>query len=259
MVAIAIENGPGMRSREVFPLQACSGKFLLHCLHELVDEVEVSLPGDSLMTPSEVLRIVQPLRVVGSHIQHDRQCSFRTNAADQRVQRELADGDAESACALVTDAQNALAVGHNNYINVLIRAISQQLGDRIAERIRDEQPARPSIDVAELLTRQRNGWRVNDRRHFFDVVEKKSVEEDLVRVLQSAQVDMPLQVVVFSLVSLIGADDLLVKGLDMRRKKPVQAKFCALLFRESCAFVQTLPIEEIHAARNIRPTCWRDG
>ena len=83
--------------------------------------------------------------------------------------------------------------------------------------------------MAELLTRQRNRWRVNNRRHFFNVVEKKPVKEDLVRVLQGAQVDMPLQVVVFSLVGLISADDLLIKRLDLRRKKPVQAKFRALL------------------------------
>ena len=61
-----------MRSREIFPLQACSGKLLLHRLHELIYEVEVSLPSDSFMTPAEVFGIVEPFRVVGSHIQHDR-------------------------------------------------------------------------------------------------------------------------------------------------------------------------------------------
>ena len=114
---------------------------------------------------------------------------------------------------------------------------------------------RPSIDVAELLTCQRNDWRVDHRCHFFDVVEQKAVEEDFVRVLQSTQVDMPLEVVVLSLVSLIGAGDLLVKGFNMRRKEPMQAKFCAFLFGESCAFVQIVPVEKIRAVRNIRRSC----
>src|SRR5208283_3765608 len=127
-----------MRSCEVFPLQAGCRKLLFHRLHKLIDEVEVSLPSDSFMTPSKVLRIVQSLWVVGPHIQHDRQCSFRTNATNQCVQGKFADWNAESTCALVTDAQNALAVSHDNYINVLIRAIPKQLGDRIPERIRDE-------------------------------------------------------------------------------------------------------------------------
>ena len=114
-----------MRSREIFPLQAGSGKLLLHCLHELINEVEVILTGDPFMTPAEVFRIVEPLGVVRSDIQDDRQRSRRMDATDQRVERELPDRDAESARALIADAQNALAVGYDDDVDVLIRAISQ--------------------------------------------------------------------------------------------------------------------------------------
>ena len=176
------------------------------------------------------------------------------DAANQRVEGELPDRDAEAARALIADAQNALAVGHDDDVDVLIRTVSQECVDGVAERIGNEQSARPPVDVAELLTRQRDHGRVDHRRHFRNVVEKKPVKEDLVGVLQGAQVDVPLQVVVFSLVSLISAHDLLVQRLDLRRQKPVQAKLGALRVAERRTFVQQRAIEEIHPARGIGDT-----
>ncbi len=92
--------------------------------------------------------------------------------------------------------------------------------------------------MAKLFNRRRNRWRVDQRRHFFDVVDEKSVKESLVGVLQSSQVDMPLEIIVFFLKSLVSADHLLVKGFYVWWQKPLQAKSCPLLLRESSAFVQ---------------------
>jgi len=125
----------------------------------------------------------------------------------------------------------------------------------VASRVRNKQAARSAIAVTELLARQRDCWRVNNWRHFLDVIEKKRVEEYLVRVLQSSQVNVPLEVVVFSLVSLVSTYDLLVECLYVRRKKTEQTKKCALFLGESCAFIQQRCIEQIHPARNPR----RDG
>jgi hypothetical protein len=47
---------------------------------------------------------------------------------------------------------------------------------------------------------------------------------------------------------------LLIKPLDLRWEKPVQAKLASFVFRERRAFVQPWAVEEIHPARNIRPT-----
>src|ERR1700757_4065339 len=137
------------------------------------------------MTPAEVLRIIQSLLIISAHIQDDRQRSFRTNPTNARVERELANRDAEPACALITDAQNAFAIGYHDYIEILIRAISQKLRDGVAQRVWNEQSARPAIDVAELFNRHRNRWRVNQRCHFFDVVDEESVKKNLVGVLES--------------------------------------------------------------------------
>ena len=77
------------------------------------------------MTPAKVLGIVEPFGVVGSDIQHDRQRSRRMDAADQRVERELSDRNSKAACALIADAENALAVGYDNDIDLFVRPISQ--------------------------------------------------------------------------------------------------------------------------------------
>src|SRR5438445_12373246 len=126
-----------MRSREVFPLKARPGKVLLYCLDELIHEVEISLSRDPFMTPAEVFGIVQPFRVVSANIQHDRQCSFRMNASDERVQGKLAYGNSKPPCALIANAQNALAIGHHDYINFIIRTVSQQLTDGVSQGIGD--------------------------------------------------------------------------------------------------------------------------
>jgi hypothetical protein len=86
------------------------------------------------------------------------------------------------------------------------------------------------------------------------VVGLKPVEEDFVGILQSAQIDVSLQVVVLSLAGLVRAYYLLLKALDMRRQQPVQAKHAPFVRCERGAFVQPLAVQEIHAARDIWPT-----
>jgi hypothetical protein len=102
--------------------------------------------------------------------------------------------------------------------------------------------------MAELITSKRKCGCIHDRRHFLDVIEKEFVEEDLVRVLKGAQIDMELEVIVFSLVRLISAHGLLFECLYIRWKKAVEAKRGALLPGKRCTFVQRLLVEEIHPA-----------
>src|SRR5205823_10798874 len=94
MLAIAFQDRPRMGCREVFPLEAGMGHFLADGLNKLVDEVIVLLSFKAFVPPSDVQRIIQKLLIVGAHIQHDRQCPGWVYAADERVKRELADGDA---------------------------------------------------------------------------------------------------------------------------------------------------------------------
>ena len=63
---------------------------------------------------------------------------------------------------------------------------------------------------------------------------------------------MLLEVTVLFLKSLVSADHLLVKGFHLWRQKPLQAKSCPLLLRESSAFVQQRSVQEILRTRKIR-------
>jgi hypothetical protein len=91
------------------------------------------------------------------------------------------------------------------------------------------------------------------RSHFFDVAEEEPVEEDLVSILQSAQIDMPLKVIVLPLVGLIRPDALLIEALDVRRQKPMQAELASFVLGERRAFVQHWAVQEVHPARDIWP------
>src|SRR5262245_26358695 len=152
----------------------------------------------------------------------------------------------------MTDAKDAFAVGHHNDVDIWIRAVSQKLDNGITQRIRNDHAARSAVDVTELLTRQCNRRRVNNRRHFLDVLEKKAIEENLVVVLQRPQIDVPLQIVILSSIRFIRAHDLLLERFHVRGKQAVKTKLRALFFSERCSFVQQWRVEQIHSARHPR-------
>src|SRR5262249_51485965 len=125
LIAVALENRSSMRSREVLPLQKCLGKLVLDRLKELIHEVEVGLTSDPLMSPTKVVGIVESFGIVRSHVQQDRQRPVRTNPTHQAVQGKFADRDAHSAGALVTDPQDAFAVGDDYDVDLSIRTVAQ--------------------------------------------------------------------------------------------------------------------------------------
>src|SRR5262249_17571033 len=134
LVAIALEDRPRMWAREILPLQTRFGKFLFYRVHELLDKTEVIIASDPFVTPAEVLRIIKSVGVVRPNIQYDRQCSFRTNPTDQRVQGKLSDRNPESADTLITNTKDAFAIRHHNDVHMRIRSIPQDFTDRIALR-----------------------------------------------------------------------------------------------------------------------------
>ena len=100
-------------------------QFLLDGLHELLDEVEIGLAGHALVPPADVFRRGQSFRVVGADVQDDRQRPRRMDTADQRVERQLADGDAHAAGALIADAEDALAVGDDDDVHLRVGTVPQ--------------------------------------------------------------------------------------------------------------------------------------
>ena len=207
-----------MRGREVLPLQARVRELLLDRLDELVDEVEICLTGNPLVPPAEVFRVLQPLRVVGPDVQDDRQRPLGADSPDERVERQLPDRDAEASGALVADAEDPLAIGDDDHVDLWVGTILQERRNRVAQRVRNEQAPRTPVDVAELLTCQRDDRRVDHGRHLLDVIEEQPVEEDFVGVLESAQIDVALQVVGLPLIRFVRAKRLFLERLDVRRQ-----------------------------------------
>jgi hypothetical protein len=138
---------------------------------------------------------------------------------------------------LIADTKDALTIRHDNNIHIRVRSVPQEFDNGIALRIPNEHAARSAVNVTELLTGQRNGWRVNNWRHLLDVLEKKSIEEDLVVILQSAQLYVPVEIVLLSRVGLMPSRDLLLQRFNARRKQSVQPKLSSLCIAERCAFV----------------------
>src|SRR6266481_3264856 len=111
------------------------------------------------------------------------------NTADQGVERQLADRDAHSSHALITDAQYALTVGNHNDVDLRMGPASQHVPNRVAQRIRYEQPAGSAVDMAEELATRCDYRCIDDGHHFINVLKNETIEEYLVRVLQRPQID----------------------------------------------------------------------
>ena len=110
------------------------------------------------------------------------------------VERQLAHGNAHAVRALVAQAQNALAVGHDDDADVVDGPVGQQFGDVAAVVGGDEQAARPAKDVAILLARLADRRRIDDGHHLFRVVDQDAVKERFIAIFGLDQIDVLFQV-----------------------------------------------------------------
>ena len=79
--------------------------------------------------------------------------------------------------ALVTETEDALAVGHDDDVDLVVRAVAQHLGDPVTVGVGDEQSAWTAVDLAEPLRGDADGRGVDDRQHLLDVGFEQLVEE----------------------------------------------------------------------------------
>ena len=94
---------------------------------------------------------------------------------------------------------------------------------------RDPDAARTPEDVAELLARETDGRRVDDRQELLEVLDEDPVEQGLVAVLERGQADVALEVVGLAPDVLELERDLLLDRRHTRRQQTVQAEGVALL------------------------------
>src|SRR5208337_3012068 len=95
--------------------------------------------------------IVEALEVVGPDVEHDWQRRRRMEPATAGVEPQFADRDAHASGALVAQAQDALAVGHDDSLDPVELRMSQDLLDAILVRQAQKKPARLAVQPAELL------------------------------------------------------------------------------------------------------------
>jgi hypothetical protein len=191
-------------------------------------------------------RVVQEPGVVGADVEEDRQGARRVDAAQRRVQRQLADRDAHAADALVTQAQNPLPVGDDDDVDLPPGPVTQDLPDAVAVGVGDEEAARTAVDLAEALAGQPDRRGVKDRQHLLDVVGHQPVEQRLVGVLQRAQVTVPGDVGGLLLVGPVPAPDLLLQRLHDSRQQATQTLLGAFLLGERGALVRQRILQHPH-------------
>lgn len=170
---------------------------MLNGRNEGVDEAVVLGASDARVPPAEIFGVAKTFLVVGADVENDRKRAGGMNAADERIERKFADGNAQAADALIADAENAFAIGDNDDVDFGIWMIAQQSGDEVAQRIGDKEAARTPIDVAEFLAAKSDHWRIDDRKHLVDMIEKQAIEENFVGVLKLAEIDVALEIIRF--------------------------------------------------------------
>ena len=224
-----------MHGGEVFPLQQHIGQLLVHRSDELVDERVIVVVVDASVAPTQILGVVQQFDVVGAHVEHDRKSASGIYAADESVERQLADRDAHAADALVAQAQYPLPVRHHDHVDIAVRPVANHLVKTVAVRIGHEQSPWPPVDLAETLAGLTDGGGVDNRQGFGDVLAQQPVEQRLVAVLQRAQVDVLVEIVAASGELMPAMFDLLGEGLHHGRQQAQQAQPAAFVRGEGSA------------------------
>src|SRR6266478_3309475 len=101
----------------------------LHALNKNVDEGVVLCTANSMMSPSDIDRTVQPVFVVRSNVEQNRQAMLRMNAAERGVERHLSDGDAHTSCALVAQPEDSFSIADHDAFHVVVARMTQDMSD----------------------------------------------------------------------------------------------------------------------------------
>ncbi len=92
--------------------------------------------------------------------------------------------------------------------------------------------------MAELRAARRHHGGVHDGGHLLEMVHEKSIEQNLVVVLERPQVDVPLKVLRLALVGFVGPDDLLVERFHLGGQEGVEPQRRSLLVGERGPLVE---------------------
>ena len=254
-VAVTVEEADRVVLLEVLPLEHRVGEDLDDALDEGFDEAVVRRTAQSRLPVADVVGIVQQRPVVGPDVERDRQAQRRVDPGAGGVERQLADGDPHATAALVAEAQDPLVVRHHDQPDVVLTGVGEELGDPIDVIGREPEAARPTHDVAVLLTGTAHDRRVHDGHELLEVLQQDPVEERLVAVLERREPDEPLEFVALAAVLRDLEGDLLFERSHARRQEPAEPEDLSLLLGERGVLVQQRLRQQLVSAVGDRHRC----
>ena len=147
----------------------------------------VANPG---MPRTQIHLVVEQFEIVGAHIQHDWQHPSWMDPGGRGVHGQFADGDFDSADALIPNPQNAFGVSGNNQVHVIGSQTGVAEGglDALGSINGQVDTAGSAELVTEPFDRQSHRGRVHHRQHFGDVLGQQPVKQHLVAVSKVGQV-----------------------------------------------------------------------
>ena len=139
LLPIAAQQPERIVIGEVLELHDDTGKHVLRGGDEFLEEFVVRRARQPLLAQTEVQRIGEQRRIVGTDVEHDRQATKRMQSGAGRVQRKLADRNAHAVRAEVAEAENALTIGHHDHRRFAMRPVAHHLRDAAAVARADEE------------------------------------------------------------------------------------------------------------------------
>src|SRR5579862_5605468 len=111
-----------------------------------------------------------------------------------RIERQFADRDAHAIGPLIAQSKDALAIRHDDGLDLVEAGRRQNLLDAALVRQTQEQAAWLSEQSAELLAAGADSGGVDDRQQFFEILAEQREEQGFVAVLQIAQEGIALEI-----------------------------------------------------------------
>ena len=216
---------------KVFELDNALRPLLVNRLEKFLDEVVVLLTADTGVLVSEVQRIVEITFGVRADVEDNRQRAAGINTGAGGVKGELADRNAHAVDAEVAEAENTLAVSHDDHVDRFLRKILEDLAHVALVFDRQVEALREAEEVAELLADFADRRRIDERQHFFDVLEEQSEVQRFIAGPKPIEEERLLE-------RRIKRAELFHHGFDLhrdrgrnRRKESLQMEGSALFFR----------------------------
>jgi hypothetical protein len=240
VIAIAVQDAPGVAGPEILPVQERAGKDLERGGHVGVDKGVIGFLGRSLVLNAQIQPVLQQLGTVGADVQYYRQGSGRVDAGRSGINGKLADRDIDSPDAPLADAEDSLGVGSDDEVHPAGRQsrIPQGRLD-LARRIDVEiDAALAAVLMAVTLDGLADRRCVDNWQQLAEVVGQYPIKQHLVAVVQRRQVDVLVEGAGLPRALPLGALGLLVQGQNPGWQQAGQFQRGAFRVGERGALVQ---------------------